>query len=91
MEALHANAAHQQGILSAAVAILEMAAGSGSFDEQGQLQVAEDHVQAELLELAAPCDRIRIELACHRTFGRPALLANQRAKGQLVGQFSVSP
>ena len=48
MEALHANAAHQQGILSAAVAILEMAAGSGSFDEQGQLQVTEDHVQAEL-------------------------------------------
>eukprot|EP00435_Cladocopium_sp_Y103_P011419 s250_g3.t1 len=48
MEALHANAAHQQGILSAAVAILEMAAGSGSFDEQGQLQVTEDHVQATL-------------------------------------------
>lgn len=46
METLHANAAHQQGILSAAVAILEMAAGSGSFDEQGQLQVTEDHVQA---------------------------------------------
>ncbi|CAL1161923.1 unnamed protein product, partial [Cladocopium goreaui] len=89
MGALHANAAHQQGILSAAVAILEMAAGSGSFDEQGQLQVTEDHVQAavavtSLLELAAPCES---PLPCHTGLGRPALLANQWTKGQLVGQF----
>lgn len=89
MGALHANAAHQHGILSAAVAILEMAAGSGSFDEQGQLQVTEDHVQAavavtSLLELAAPCES---PLPCHTGLGRPALLANQWTKGQLVGQF----
>jgi hypothetical protein len=46
MEALHANAAHQQGVLSAAVAILEMAAGHPSLDANAHLQVTEDHVQA---------------------------------------------
>ncbi|CAJ1368307.1 unnamed protein product [Effrenium voratum] len=54
MEALRANAAHQQGMMSAAVAILELAAGGGSFDESGQLQVTEDHVQvaSRLVELS---------------------------------------
>ncbi|CAJ1456563.1 unnamed protein product [Effrenium voratum] len=54
MEALHANAAHQEGMMSAAVAILELAAGGGSFDESGQLQVTEDHVQvaSRLVELS---------------------------------------
>ena len=47
MEALHANAAHQQGMLSAAASILELAAGGGSFNEDGALQVSEDHVQVE--------------------------------------------
>ena len=45
MEALHANAAHQQGMLSAAVSILDLAAGGGAFDQRGALQVTEDHVQ----------------------------------------------
>ena len=60
MEALHANAAHQQGMLSAAVSILELAAGSGSFDEGGNLQVTQHHVEAgcssllQLYKLARP-------------------------------------
>lgn len=49
IEALHANAAHAQGMLSAAVAILELAAGGGEFDSNGNLEVTEDHVQAGLL------------------------------------------
>ena len=70
-----------------------MAAGSGPFDEQGQLQVTEDHVQAalavtSLLGLAAPCGS---PLTCHTGLGRPALLANQWTKGQLVGQFNFIP
>jgi hypothetical protein len=36
-------------MLSAAVAILELAAGGGEFDSNGNLEVTEDHVQAGLL------------------------------------------
>ncbi|CAJ1454493.1 unnamed protein product [Effrenium voratum] len=53
LEALHANAAHAQGMLSAAVAILEMAGGGGKFDASGNLEITKDHVQvaARLVEL----------------------------------------
>ena len=46
LEALRANAAHAQGMLSAAVAILEMAGGGGEFDASGNLEITKDHVQA---------------------------------------------
>ena len=46
LEALHANAAHAQGMLSASAAILELAGGGGTFDAEGNLEITEDHVQA---------------------------------------------
>ena len=45
-EALHANAAHAQGMLSASVSILELAGGGAPFDAEGNLEITEDHVQA---------------------------------------------
>ena len=36
-------------MLSAAVALLELAGGGGEFDSNGNLEVTEDHVQAGLL------------------------------------------
>ena len=36
-------------MLSAAVALLELAGGGGEFDSNGTLEVTEDHVQAGLL------------------------------------------
>ena len=50
LEALHANAAHMQGMLSASVAILELAGGGGTFDTDGNLEITEDHVQAPCLQ-----------------------------------------
>ena len=50
LEALRANAAHMQGMLSASVAILELAGGGGTFDTDGNLESTKDHVQAPCLQ-----------------------------------------
>ena len=50
-EALHAGAAAHHGQMSAAIAALALASGSGSFDAAGNLMVTAEHVQAQLAGL----------------------------------------
>ena len=45
-QALHAAAAAQHGQVSAAVAVLALASGDGSFDANGNLLVTTKHVEA---------------------------------------------
>ena len=43
--ALHANASSHQGILAALIAVLDLAAGGGEFDDKGDLKVTAEHIQ----------------------------------------------
>lgn len=44
IEAMHANAAGLMGQMAAAIAVLDMASGGGSFDQSGQVKITADHV-----------------------------------------------
>ena len=50
MEAMHANAAGLMGQMAAAIAVLDMASGAGSFDESGQIKITADHVTVSRLQ-----------------------------------------
>ena len=50
-EALRAGAAAHHGQMSAAIAVLALASGSGSFDAAGSLMVTAEHVQAQVAGL----------------------------------------
>ena len=60
LEASHANAAHAQGMLSASIAILELAGGGGAFDADGNLEITADHVQAGLPNKDSLCNHCQI-------------------------------
>ena len=46
LQALHAAAAAHHGQVSAAIAVLALASGAGSFDEKGDLLITVKHVEA---------------------------------------------
>ena len=50
LEALHAGAAAHHGQMSAAIAVLALASGSGSFDAAGNLMVTAEHAQAQFAQ-----------------------------------------
>ena len=66
--ALHANAAGQEGVLAACLAMLEMAGGGGRFDGNGQLLITVEHVQAFRLLSLLP--DVSLPLSIHRIPGQ---------------------
>ena len=51
-------------MLSAAVALLELAGGGGEFDSNGNLEVTEDHVQAGLLLVTFSALAVQLQIVC---------------------------